>query len=442
MPDSLSSLASQIAGRAQDPEAQEIKAKEQELSAKAAALPAVVERQVSKDFPERPPPPKPPQLKQFQPPPQRGALDSFGNFATALGALAGLLTRQPLTASLNAASAAMKALKQNDIAAYEQAWEQYKQQQDYAFKMAAYENERYKTYLEDKNMMTNEILGGLGIESSILRDENMRRATETGDLATAADIVYKKEDLRIRAQEAANRIDPIMGELKREIQLGQITGPDGKPLPPGDPRFGNAVAGRLAELNRMADPTLQETIRRNKAAEGIRQQEVDVKREATQKKAKATQDELKQVSTLVDQATKMVKDHPEVAGTRGMFTGWGETLMGITHLGTPTEDRQKFESQMTQIQMRAQAIVSGSKYLSATRKAQIQAMLPGLGRFESAEDAKAGLGTLKTYLDMAEGEVPGEATSEEGEYIGNKYQQLNTDQLWQNLRDSLNKAAQ
>lgn len=364
----LSELAGQIAGRSHDPEMEQIKTDEQKLEKKAASLPETIDKGLSKDYPERPAPPKPPKITPFQPPVQRGAIDTFGNFATALGALGGLLTRHPLTASLNAASAAMKALKDNDVASYEQAWTQYKQQQDYAFKMADYEMNRYKAYIDDKSLMTQEILGGLRTEATLLQNRSMLHATETGDLSLAAGLYEKMADLNLRAQEAANKINPVMAALKSEIVEANKS---------GHPMTHDQIAKRMGELNQMADPKLQEVIRHNKQMEKVRGL-------INEKKQK---DAIDNIGVARDEIADLIKEagkpDARVTGLSGYASRAYETAKTLVAPGeTPASD---FQSKLETLQLTLPKLLTGTSRSSADERAKVSTIARGLSPGDTAQ---------------------------------------------------------
>lgn len=195
---SLSSLASQIQSKSADISAQ---ASQQygQLQKQLESAPAQEEAQIRKEYPEGPPPPpKPVNIKPFQPPQQRSFLESFGGMATILGALGGLLTRHPLTASLNAASAAMQAYKKGDEEAYKNAYQSYKDNIDFAFKQSDHELAAYRTYLDDKNLVTDQVLNGIKTQAAIVGNQQMARMVEVQGLEGAADLYSKMQDANIR----------------------------------------------------------------------------------------------------------------------------------------------------------------------------------------------------------------------------------------------------
>ena len=410
----LSDLAGQITGRANDSDMQQIKAKEKDLETKIADMPSAIDKAVSKDYPDRPAPPKPPKMEEFQAPQPRGAFDSFGNFATALGALGGLLTRHPLTASLNAATASMKALKENDVAAATQQWEQYKQQQAYAFKMADYEVARYGAYLNDKHAMTEEILSGMKMEASLLQNQNMRHATETGDISIAAGLYDRMAQLNIQAQQAADKVDPIMKVLRSEVEAANKS---------GKPMTGDQIAGRLAELNRMADPKLQEVIRSHEAMEKIRGQ-------VNQKKQQDAADNIEVARGQIAELEKMAADpDATVTGLGGRASRIGETVKGWVSSGpTPASD---FQSKLETLQLTLPKLLTGASKSSADERARVDTIARGLSPGDTAEKTVNALKQLDAILAERETRIKGG-----GEDFGGGLEGLSDEEI----REQLNKA--
>jgi hypothetical protein len=75
--------------------------------------------------------------------PEPDPAKSFGSWASVFGVLAGSLSRQPLTAALNASGMAMQAMRANDIKAYEDAKQTWKDNLDITLKNSEQE---YKAY--------------------------------------------------------------------------------------------------------------------------------------------------------------------------------------------------------------------------------------------------------------------------------------------------------
>jgi hypothetical protein len=89
----------------------------------------------------------PPKIEPFKAPPRTSPLEAFGSAAGVFAALGGLLTRQPLTTSLNAAAKVLDAYKRNDDTAAQTAFDEWKVNTDNAVKLAHFELDAYRAAL-------------------------------------------------------------------------------------------------------------------------------------------------------------------------------------------------------------------------------------------------------------------------------------------------------
>ena len=89
--------------------------------------------------------PGPPKLTPMPPPaPPTDPFQAFGQPAMWLAALGSLLTRQPLTAAIQSAGAVLKSTHDQDLAAAQQHFNEWKINSENAMKMAKYEQDAYK----------------------------------------------------------------------------------------------------------------------------------------------------------------------------------------------------------------------------------------------------------------------------------------------------------
>ena len=134
----------------------------------------------------------------------------------ALGAIAGLVTRQPLTASLNNMTAAMKGVQEKD---QEQFDESYKQFQD-NYKRAMDKN---KEYLEERRQIIDDRKTSLTEKMEMLKLASLRAGDKTGALAKTyaqqselldahAKATQHAED---KAQQLQFHVDQMVNERKR-----------------------------------------------------------------------------------------------------------------------------------------------------------------------------------------------------------------------------------
>jgi hypothetical protein len=135
----------------------------------------------------------PPKLEKWTAPPQTSPLEAFGSSAGVLASLGGLLTRRPLTASLNAAAGVLDAYKRKDAAAAQTAFDEWKINTENAVKLAHFELDAYRaalskidtdragTYAEVRNLTAvfqnhtaNQILVTQGLDGIAKYENDMR----------------------------------------------------------------------------------------------------------------------------------------------------------------------------------------------------------------------------------------------------------------------------
>jgi hypothetical protein len=160
--------------------------------------------------------PETPDLKKFdQPFPEPDPIKSFGSWASALGILAGALTRQPLTSALNASAAAMKAIRATDLDRYAEAKAAWKENIDLAIKHSDLE---WKAY----NAAFDKIKEGYGPAWAALKEAsatygNVAMQSET-QLEHAQSIALRQQEATLRATETAARL----GEITRPLDQARV----------------------------------------------------------------------------------------------------------------------------------------------------------------------------------------------------------------------------
>ena len=128
------------------------------LSANAGATKEVdKERQSLADFVKANPYPQPNVKPWTQQPPQPNPMKAFGSWASALGILAGALTKTPLMSSLNASAAAMSAIRKNDLDTYDKAYKVWQDNTELAIRQTEWAAKSYANALDV--MKTDQTLG-------------------------------------------------------------------------------------------------------------------------------------------------------------------------------------------------------------------------------------------------------------------------------------------
>lgn len=115
-------------------------------------------------FPE--PGPRP-ELHETQP------LQAFGSVASALGVIGGLLTKHPLTASLNASTAAMNAIREGDLATYDSQIKAWRENAEFAQKRAAFEAGQYGAAVD---LMKTDWASGAGMARALMAKNQVQQA--------------------------------------------------------------------------------------------------------------------------------------------------------------------------------------------------------------------------------------------------------------------------
>ena len=109
-------------------------AKQRQVTEEISRIPQDRQAAMAK-FEAEHPEPKPVHLEAWtKKPPEPDPVRQFGSVASGLARLAGALTRTPLTTALNASAEAMKAMRTNDLRAYEDAKSTWKENADIALK--------------------------------------------------------------------------------------------------------------------------------------------------------------------------------------------------------------------------------------------------------------------------------------------------------------------
>lgn len=138
----------------------------------------------------------PPKLDPYVAPPKTQPLEAFGSAAGVLAALGGLLTRQPLTTSLNAASKVLDAYQRKDAAAAQAAFDEWKINTDHAIKLSDFQLNAYKAALSKVDSDRASAFTELKIKSAAFQDEAMALALEKGGLDEGVKIYEGQQKLR------------------------------------------------------------------------------------------------------------------------------------------------------------------------------------------------------------------------------------------------------
>lgn len=150
---------------------------------------------------------KPPVMTPPPQQPETNPVKAWGSLAMMVAGLGGLLTRRPLTNSLNAAAAVMNAYKQADTDAAKQAYDTWKVETDNAVKMAQFSIDAYKTALtkidSDRRAAQNDFVN----TAKALGDENAAYVAQHYGIDAAARYVETMQSHIDRMKELKPKID-------------------------------------------------------------------------------------------------------------------------------------------------------------------------------------------------------------------------------------------
>jgi hypothetical protein len=156
-----------------------------------------------------PPPPETPQPPAPMPPmQQRSPMEAFGGAAAVLGILGGLASSSPLTASLKAATGAMNGYRQRDIETYQQNYQQWKAQSEYAEQLAEWQQRRYREAYDQYKDNHDQLTAALSAIAAADKDMTAAHALKTGDLSSLESLLNFRD-------QAIDRYRSYLLEAKR-----------------------------------------------------------------------------------------------------------------------------------------------------------------------------------------------------------------------------------
>jgi hypothetical protein len=126
---------------------------------------------------------RPPQMVPTPPPPQAQATpvsERWGSIAMMLAGFGGLLTRQPLTTSLNAMAAVNHAYNDGDIAAAKTAFDQWKVSNENAIKMSEFQNKLYDDDIKKLGTDRAGALARIRATAAALKDDVVLQLFDSG----------------------------------------------------------------------------------------------------------------------------------------------------------------------------------------------------------------------------------------------------------------------
>ena len=141
------------------------------------------------------------------------------NWMLLAASLAGLLTRQPLTAAMTAGAAAMKGLREGDQARYDEGIKEYERQYKSALDQFKSETEAYKQILSNKEWNAAQKLHEWQMKATEFRDQLARN---TSDYKTFGNLIKHREDVQAKMQAHSD-----MMALRRDTLAARTAGAAG-----------------------------------------------------------------------------------------------------------------------------------------------------------------------------------------------------------------------
>ncbi|TXH15062.1 MAG: hypothetical protein E6R03_07945 [Hyphomicrobiaceae bacterium] len=166
--------------------------------------------------------PKAPEVKPFEAPEKVDPLSAFGSSAGILAGIASLFTRTPLTTSLKALTAGMDAISKGNAHAYEQAFDEWKSNTDYAFKAFDAQNEAYDQMLDLAKTDYDAAIRGIQQIAAMTDDKVMMTVAQMGEITKMEQLSNERKRLSIQAQEAAWEVGIPAQILKDSVQEFQM----------------------------------------------------------------------------------------------------------------------------------------------------------------------------------------------------------------------------
>ena len=156
--------------------------------------------------------------KWTQKPPENDPVKSFGSWASAVGVLGSLLTRRPLASALNASAAAMNAYRQNDLAAYKDAKDAWKENTELAMKQSEYELKVYDDIYKRAGLSHNERMAEISAAAAANDDKAMAYMLEAKGEQGYQEIMQSRQNMAKTAQEMSHNAGVYAEEKLKTLQ--------------------------------------------------------------------------------------------------------------------------------------------------------------------------------------------------------------------------------
>lgn len=347
----------------------------------------------------------------------RSPVETLGSVTGALAALSGLLTRHPLTASLNAAATAITAARQGDMDTFKREYDSWKASSDHALKIAGLQNEQMKSVLEDKKLSVDEQLAKVRAYAAANQDEIALQHARTGDLSTLWTLVQGRQEL---ADKHTDLMDKIAADYVPKIEVAQAGRDLAKAKKEGDQAgiedaqnrinayndtqgrkvglTGSMESGLLAQKvaefvqANKREPTADE---RTKMAADIKK--MDKPPTVAQQKQDEKISEVASVLDLADDTINLVKGAKMSVGLSGRVGRPLETLANIMEASDSTT-RRDIESNITTLRAQMTRLLNDRSIVTKLDHADAEKMVRGLEPGATVQNVESSIRTMQKLL--------------------------------------------
>jgi hypothetical protein len=150
--------------------------------------------------------------------PENNPIKSFGSWASTLGILASALTRSPITSALNASASAMKAIRANDLDAYKEHKETWKENMELAQKQSEWEAKQYDRIMTDKSLTHDAKMASVQAKAAELGDTALAHAQAALGYEGAEKMLDSRARLNMMGQTTAAQLRQYNDEHEAKLE--------------------------------------------------------------------------------------------------------------------------------------------------------------------------------------------------------------------------------
>lgn len=330
---------------------------------------------------------KPPDIQPFQAPAARSPLQAFGSAAGVLAALGGLLTRHPLTTSLEASAKVMNAYQQQDAAAAQTAFTEWKANNDNAIKLADFELKSYQEALSKVDTDKRAAMADFQATAAAMQNKTAALVAQHFGLQAAVQYVDDMQQHVDKMKELAPKLEDQNEKMQLFFEWQKAN-----PAPPKDapPEVKQKYINDMVNMhNKIQDPSV--------AAAEIR---ASMLGGAATKKLDEQVSALQSLKTDTAALSDMITADPSLIGTKGVLRRSYQSVVGQT-TDDAAHDKQVADVKARILTLQARLIpVINARYFSGPAAKKAEELVPGLGKFDDPTTVLSSLEELDRILDQ------------------------------------------